>query len=432
MPAQSPTLSPTLSAIIGRVARVVLRDPRLDLAHEVGADVGRLREDAAAESGEDRDQRAAEAQADERVDRGLLAVAEDRRQQAVVAGDAEQREADDEQAGDRAAAEGHRAAPARRRRGRPRRRARWRAPRRSCRCSRPSPRASPPMQKPQATAMFWMKISATNSDHADERRSSCTGDSGRRARPAGRRARSPACARCPARAPAGIVRSRGRTPRRRLRIRGRRRPHGSSESCSTEILRGLICVPREDFARTFGDRTAQRSACPVQTRAESIVPARRRLARTTLSCREPTAGRSPAPARARRAPRPGAASPRPGAREASPPPGSPPGRRRARPPARLQLRRVGHLQLRERVAQRAHLLRDPPLEDLEQRPGRVDRVADLLEVARGGTWRSLSGAAAAACARSAGGPSRRAAMFNSDTVAWAIMSVLVILLSSAS
>ena len=57
----------------GRVARVVLGDARLDLADEVGADVGGLREDAAAQSGEDRDQRAAEAEADERVDRVLLA-----------------------------------------------------------------------------------------------------------------------------------------------------------------------------------------------------------------------------------------------------------------------------------------------------------------------------------------------------------------------
>ena len=55
----------------GRVAGIVLGDPRLDLADEVGADVGGLGEDAAAEPGEDRDQRAAEAEADQRVD-GLL------------------------------------------------------------------------------------------------------------------------------------------------------------------------------------------------------------------------------------------------------------------------------------------------------------------------------------------------------------------------
>ncbi len=46
------------------VPRVVLGDPGLDLADEVGADVGGLRVDAAAEPGEDRDQRAAEGEAD--------------------------------------------------------------------------------------------------------------------------------------------------------------------------------------------------------------------------------------------------------------------------------------------------------------------------------------------------------------------------------
>jgi len=88
MPAQSPTLSPTLSAMTAGVARVVLRDPRLDLADEVGADVGGLGEDATAESGEDRDQRAAEAEADESVDRVLLVRAREQ-QDAVVPGDAE-------------------------------------------------------------------------------------------------------------------------------------------------------------------------------------------------------------------------------------------------------------------------------------------------------------------------------------------------------
>ena len=87
------------------VARVVLGDPRLDLADEVGADVGRLGEDSAAEPREDRDQRATEAEADQRVD-GLLVGVVGEDQDPEVAGDAEQREADDEQAGDRAALEG--------------------------------------------------------------------------------------------------------------------------------------------------------------------------------------------------------------------------------------------------------------------------------------------------------------------------------------
>ena len=41
----------------GRVAGIVLGNSGLDLADQVGADVGGLGEDAAAETGEDRDQR---------------------------------------------------------------------------------------------------------------------------------------------------------------------------------------------------------------------------------------------------------------------------------------------------------------------------------------------------------------------------------------
>ena len=89
----------------GRVARVVLGDPGLDLADEVGADVGGLGEDAAAESGEDGDQRTTEPEADQRVDRLLVRVVGEH-EDPEVAGDAEQGEADDQQAGDRAALEG--------------------------------------------------------------------------------------------------------------------------------------------------------------------------------------------------------------------------------------------------------------------------------------------------------------------------------------
>ena len=56
----------------GRVAGVVLGDARLDLADEVGADVGGLGEDAAADSQEQREQRAAEAEADEDRRAGVL------------------------------------------------------------------------------------------------------------------------------------------------------------------------------------------------------------------------------------------------------------------------------------------------------------------------------------------------------------------------
>ena len=50
------------------VAGVVLGDAGLDLAHHVAADVGALGEDAAAQTGEDRDQRGAEAQRHQAVD----------------------------------------------------------------------------------------------------------------------------------------------------------------------------------------------------------------------------------------------------------------------------------------------------------------------------------------------------------------------------
>ena len=56
----------------GRVAGVVFRNAGFDLAHEVGAHVGALGEDAAAESREDRDQGATEGEADQRVQRGVV------------------------------------------------------------------------------------------------------------------------------------------------------------------------------------------------------------------------------------------------------------------------------------------------------------------------------------------------------------------------
>ena len=76
MPAQSPTLSPTLSAMVAGIARIVLRDAGLDLADQIAADVGALGEDAAAETGEDRDQRGAEAERDQRVDHGARVAAQ--------------------------------------------------------------------------------------------------------------------------------------------------------------------------------------------------------------------------------------------------------------------------------------------------------------------------------------------------------------------
>ena len=71
----------------GGVAGVVLGDAGFHLADQVGAHVGALGEDAAAEPGEDRDQRSAEAERHHRLqhaaqlivgDRGAVAAAQDR------------------------------------------------------------------------------------------------------------------------------------------------------------------------------------------------------------------------------------------------------------------------------------------------------------------------------------------------------------------
>ena len=73
MPAQSPTLSPTLSAITAGLRGSSSGIPASILPDEVGADVGGLRVDAAAETREDGDQRAAEREPDQVVDRGAPA-----------------------------------------------------------------------------------------------------------------------------------------------------------------------------------------------------------------------------------------------------------------------------------------------------------------------------------------------------------------------
>ena len=84
-----------------RVAGVVLGNAGLDLADQVGADVGALGEDAAAQPGEDGDQRGAEGEPDHRLQHRAQIVAGHRApQDQVVDGDAEQAEADHQQPGD--------------------------------------------------------------------------------------------------------------------------------------------------------------------------------------------------------------------------------------------------------------------------------------------------------------------------------------------
>ncbi len=84
----------------GRVAGVVLRDAGLHLAHQVGTDVGRLGEDAAADPHEQGQQRRAEPEADEHRGGGVLEDEDDDR-------GPEEAEADTEQAGDGTGAVGH-------------------------------------------------------------------------------------------------------------------------------------------------------------------------------------------------------------------------------------------------------------------------------------------------------------------------------------
>ena len=82
----------------GGVAGIVFGNARFDLADEVGADVGGLGEDAAADAEEQREERAAETETDEDRGRGVLEHHDDQ-------GGAEQAETDGEHAGDAARAE---------------------------------------------------------------------------------------------------------------------------------------------------------------------------------------------------------------------------------------------------------------------------------------------------------------------------------------
>ena len=89
----------------GRIARIVFRNSRFNLADQVGADVRRLGIDPAADTRKDRDQTAAESQAQQRMDRFFLP--RELRGQRVEAGDRQQAQADQQQPGHRPAAEGH-------------------------------------------------------------------------------------------------------------------------------------------------------------------------------------------------------------------------------------------------------------------------------------------------------------------------------------
>ncbi len=89
----------------GGVARVILGNAGLDLAHQVGAHIRALGEDTPAEAGEHGDQRAAEPETDQTVDGVGRAFTSNPREHAVIAGDADERESDDEHARHRAGTE---------------------------------------------------------------------------------------------------------------------------------------------------------------------------------------------------------------------------------------------------------------------------------------------------------------------------------------
>ncbi len=92
----------------GGVARIVFRDAGLDLADEIAAHVSAFGENPAAETGEDRDQRGPEAQRHQCVDDGAIIgrIVHRSGEEAEIEGDAEQREACDQQPGDGAGLEG--------------------------------------------------------------------------------------------------------------------------------------------------------------------------------------------------------------------------------------------------------------------------------------------------------------------------------------
>ncbi len=88
-----------------RIARIILRNARFDLADEVGPHIGALGENAAAQTRENRDQRPAECQSDQRAQRRLR-IAQHMQHAKVIAGHAQQPQADHQHSRDGPAAEG--------------------------------------------------------------------------------------------------------------------------------------------------------------------------------------------------------------------------------------------------------------------------------------------------------------------------------------
>ena len=283
--------------------------------------------------------------------------------------------------------------------------------------------------------MFWTKISATNRHDADDGdRRVLAVQVGARALLDGQRdALHPLVAR----------RERQQGARRQRAVEDR--AGGAHEGDDDPMVRQkvtqqkssavLVSVPREDSrARSVRPARSARASTRRKGAAQSIVPAPERVLAAMAARRPGTHSRplarpglvrcarcrsarpasrldsaaGPGPARpcaarrrlsARRLPRP---CPAPGCWAAAP-----------RAAAGLSLARVGHLQLRQRVAQRrAAPARLAPLEDRQQGAHAVDRVADLLEVAL------------AARGPRPSRPSRRPPRLISETAVWTIRSAL--------
>ena len=183
MPAQSPTLSPTLSAITaglrgsssGMPASTLPTRSAPTSAPLVKMPPPRRAKTEISEPPKPRPTSASTA--------SLSCASKIAGEDAVVAGDAEQRQADDEHAGDGAAAERDAAAPGRCRRGRPRPRARSRAPTRSCRCSRPPPDRMPPISEADRDVDVLDDDQRDEQDDADDRDRRVLAVAGRRCAP---------------------------------------------------------------------------------------------------------------------------------------------------------------------------------------------------------------------------------------------------------
>ena len=104
------TVADIVADIIGNgggIARIVLRNTGFDLADQIAADVGAFGENSAAEPGEDRDQRSAEAERDQGIDHGAVVRRETKPagEEHEIERHAEEREAGDQKTGDGAGAE---------------------------------------------------------------------------------------------------------------------------------------------------------------------------------------------------------------------------------------------------------------------------------------------------------------------------------------